>query len=105
MSIKVKGFLQDVGGASRVTRLREENFAKGSTIIDPRDPIRELADKLHPEHMTFKVVDIREATKDEITATLKMLTGEGGCGCGCEECGGCDDHHHHDDHCGCGHCH
>ena len=53
-----------------------------------------------------EVVDSREATKEEITATLKMLTGEGGCGCGCDECEGCDsDHHHHDDHCGCGHCH
>ena len=62
MSIKVKGFLQDVGGASRVTKLREENFAKGSPIPDPRDPIREMADKLHPEHMLFKVVDIREAS-------------------------------------------
>ena len=53
-----------------------------------------------------EVVDSREATKEEITATLKMLTGEGGCGCGCDECEGCDsEHHHHDDHCGCGHCH
>ena len=62
MSIKVKGFLQDIGGASRVVKLREENFAKGSPIPDPHDPIREVADLLHPEHMTFKVVDIREAS-------------------------------------------
>ena len=62
MSIKVKGFLKDVGGASRVTKLREDNFAAGSPIPDPKDPIREMADKLHPEHMTFKVVDIREAS-------------------------------------------
>ena len=61
-SIKVRGFLQDVGGASRVTKLRAENFAKGSPIPDPRDPIRELADQLHPKHMLFKVVDIREAS-------------------------------------------
>ena len=46
MSINVKGFFQDVGGASRVVKLREENFAKGSTTPDPHDPIRELADKL-----------------------------------------------------------
>ena len=52
-----------------------------------------------------EVVDIREATKDEITATLKMLTGEGGCGCGCDDCEGCGHDHHHDEHCGCGHCH
>ena len=62
MSIKVKGFLKDVGGASRVTKMREENFAKGSPIPDPKDPIREVADLLHPEHMVFKVVDIREAS-------------------------------------------
>ena len=58
---------------------------------------------------TGVVTEIREATKDEITATLKMITGEGGCGCGCEDCSGCDDHcehdHQHGDHCGCGHCH
>ncbi|MCR5136405.1 MAG: iron-sulfur cluster-binding domain-containing protein [Oscillospiraceae bacterium] len=62
MSIKVKGFLQDVGGASRVTRLREENFGKGSPVADPRDPIREVADLLHPEHMTFRVTEIRDAS-------------------------------------------
>ena len=62
MSIKVKGFFRDIGGASRVVKLREENFAKGSLIPDPHDPIREVADLLHPEHMSFKVVDIREAS-------------------------------------------
>ena len=59
MSIKVKGFLKDIGGASRVTKLREDNFAAGSPIPDPRDPIREMADKLHPEHMTFKAISAR----------------------------------------------
>ena len=62
MSIKVRGFLKDVGGASRVTKLREENFAKGSPVPDPKDPIREVADLLHPEHMIFRVTDIREAS-------------------------------------------
>ena len=62
MSIKVKGFFQDIGGASRVVKLREENFAKGSPIPDPKDPIREVADLLHPKHMVFRVVSIREAS-------------------------------------------
>lgn len=55
-----------------------------------------------------EIKDIREATPEEITRTLKIITGEGGCGCGCDDCEGCDDHHHHHehgDHCGCGHCH
>ena len=75
MSIKVKGFLQDVGGASRVTKLREENFAKGSTIPDPKDPIREVADLLHPKHMVFKVVDIREASPS--SRVFRFESGDG----------------------------
>ena len=39
---------------------------------------------------------------------LNMLSGEGGCGCG--NCGGCDDDcncegQNYKDGCGCGHCH
>lgn len=67
MSIKVKGFLKDVGGASRVTKLREENFAKGSPVADPRDPIRELADQLHPASMKVRVTEIREASPSSRT--------------------------------------
>ena len=62
MSITVKGFFKDVGGASRVTKMREANFNAGSPVPDPRDPIREMADLLHPEHMEFRVVDIRDAS-------------------------------------------
>ena len=42
--MKVKGFLKDVGGASRVTKMRQDLIAKGSPIPDPKDPIRALAD-------------------------------------------------------------
>ena len=75
MSIKVKGFLKDVGGASRVTKLREENFAKGSPIPDPKDPIRELADKLHPESMQVRVVDIREASPSSRVYRFESVDG------------------------------
>ncbi len=75
MSIKVKGFLKDVGGASRVTKLREENFAKGSPIPDPKDPIRELADKLHPDKMMVKVVDIREASPSSRVYRFESVDG------------------------------
>ena len=55
-----------------------------------------------------EVTENRDATKDEIQGMLNMLSGEGGCSCGCESCGGgccdddCDGSHHE---CGCGHCH
>ena len=48
MSINVKGFLKDVGGAGRVTKLREEALAAASPVPQPKDPIRELTEKLHP---------------------------------------------------------
>ncbi|MDE7379328.1 MAG: FKBP-type peptidyl-prolyl cis-trans isomerase [Paraprevotella sp.] len=57
-----------------------------------------------------EVTENREATKDEIQGMLNMLSGEGGCSCGCGGCGGdCDDEcgcgGHDDGGCGCGHCH
>jgi FKBP-type peptidyl-prolyl cis-trans isomerase SlyD len=53
-----------------------------------------------------KVVVSREATKDEIQTMIDRMSGEG-CGCGCDDCNGdCDEHHHQDGGCGgCGHCH
>ena len=62
MSINVKGFLKDVGGASRVTKLRELALANASSVPQPKDPIRELSDKLHPLQMQFRVTEIRDAT-------------------------------------------
>lgn len=57
-------------------------------------------------HFVGTVVENREATNDEVTGMINMLSGEGcGCGCGCDDCGGCGDGHHHDEGCGCGHCH
>lgn len=54
-----------------------------------------------------EVTENRDATKDEIQGMLNMLSGEGGCGCGCcgDDCGeecGCGSH---DEGCHCGHCH
>lgn len=56
-------------------------------------------------HYVGTVVESREATNDEITGRLNMMSGEG-CGCGCcgGDCGG-DCGEGHDSGCGCGHCH
>ena len=87
-----------------------ERFNGTITEITEKEITVDLNHPLAGKSLIFvgEVVDIREATKEEITSTLKMLTGEGGCGCGCEDCEGCDHKghdHHHGDHCGCGHCH
>lgn len=62
MSIKVKGFLKDVGGASRVTEMRRKSIESASAIPDPRDFVREVADRLHPDPMDLRVTEIREAS-------------------------------------------
>lgn len=77
------------------------------TEIGDTEVVVDLNHPLAGKSLIFvgEMVDIREATKEEITATLKMITGEGGCGCGCDDCEGCGHEHEHGDHCGCGHCH
>ena len=62
MSIKVKGFLKDVGGASRVTAARKAAIAGASSVPDPKDHIREVADLLHPDPMLLKVTEIRQTS-------------------------------------------
>ena len=60
--MKIKGFFQDIGGASRVTKMRQELIRNGSPVPQPKDPIRELADALHPGRQTFTITQIRDAS-------------------------------------------
>ena len=73
--MKVKGFLKDVGGASRVTKMRKQLIANGSPLPDPKDPIRELADLLHPGKQQFKVTEIREASPTATTYRFSPVNG------------------------------
>lgn len=73
--MKIKGFLQDVGGASRVTKMREALIAKGSTVPDPKDPIRALADALHPGPQEFTVSQVREASPTSTTYRFSPKNG------------------------------
>ena len=56
-------------------------------------------------HFKGKVLEVREATEEELNA---LLGGGGGCGCGgncgdgCGDDCGCDDDHNHSNGCGCG---
>lgn len=75
MSIKVKGFFQDIGGADRVTKARAEAINQASGTLDPRDPIRELADKLHPLSMKVRVVKIEQASPTSRTFRFESVDG------------------------------
>ena len=61
--MKVKGFLQDVGGASRVTKRRQAVYDKASPKPAPYDPIGAVAKALHPGMIELRVEEIRTASK------------------------------------------
>ena len=73
--IKVEGFFQDIGGAGRVTKLRREKHKYASAVPDPKDPIRELADRLHPGVMKLRVTDIRNASPTAKTFRFEPVEG------------------------------
>ncbi len=60
--MKVKGFLTDVGGASRVTKAREEKYNNASSVPSPYDPIGNTAKLLHPGMIEMKLTEIKEAS-------------------------------------------
>ena len=89
----------------------------GSVVEVKTDVV--VMDMNHPlagEDLTFagEVVENRPATNEEIQEMVKMMTGEGGCGCGsgCGDCGsdcgdGCGSENNDEEAgcgCGCGHC-
>ena len=81
-------------------------FGKVLEITDTHVKI-DLNHPLAGKELNFngKVIENREATKEEIQQMLNQMSGEG-CGCGCDDCGGgCEEGHQHDSGCGCGHCH
>lgn len=75
MSIKIKGLITDIGGAGRVTELRRSKLANASAVPDPKDPIRELSDKLHPAAMKLRCVSVTDASPSAKTFRLESLDG------------------------------
>ncbi|MCR5761384.1 MAG: iron-sulfur cluster-binding domain-containing protein [Sphaerochaetaceae bacterium] len=61
--MKFKGFLKDVGGASRVTKARLAAFENASDKPVKVDPIAEVAKQWHPGKVELKLVDIIDSCK------------------------------------------
>ena len=74
--MKFKGFLKDVGGASRVARARLEAFAAASAEPVRDDPIGDVARAWHPGRLKLKVVDIREASPT--AKSFRFVRADGG---------------------------
>ena len=74
--MKIKGFLKDVGGASRVTKARLKAFKEASPVPESVDPIAETAKRWHPGRLKLKVTKIQDAS---ITAkTFRFVREDGG---------------------------
>ncbi|MBR6397985.1 MAG: iron-sulfur cluster-binding domain-containing protein, partial [Lachnospiraceae bacterium] len=74
--MKIKGFLQDVTGASRVTKARLAAFENASPVPVKEDPISETRMRWHPGKLNLTVKEIRDAS---ITAkTFRFVRSDGG---------------------------
>lgn len=69
--MKIKSFLKDVGGASRVTKARKAKFDNASGKNEYTDPINALAGELHPGKMKVRITKV-----EEVSPTAKKFTFE-----------------------------
>ena len=74
--MKVKGFLKDVGGASRVTKARLAAFEKASPVPVTEDPIGDVAREWHPGRLELMVTQIRRASKTANTIRFERTDGK-----------------------------
>ena len=74
--MKVKGFLKDVGGASRVTKARLAAFENASPVAVRDDPIGNVAREWHPGKLDLVVTDVRPASKTATTVRFERQDGK-----------------------------
>ncbi len=74
--MKIKGFLKDVTGASRVTKARLNAFASASSAPEKTDPIAEVVKQWHPGKLDLVVTDVRPACKTAVTVRFERTDGK-----------------------------
>ena len=72
----VKGFLKDVGGASRVTKARLAAFEAASPKPVMNDPVGDVAREWHPGKIDLVVKEIRPASKTAVTVRFARPDGK-----------------------------
>ena len=66
---KIKGLIEDISGAIRVTKKREEAFKNAKDENLYVDPINQVARELHPAPFLVKVIKI-----EDVSITSRMFT-------------------------------
>ena len=73
--MRVKGFLQDALGASRVTKARRELIEAGDANAPYRDHVRSLAQELHPAETRLVVTQVENVSAHARRLTLRPEEG------------------------------
>ena len=73
--MKVKNFIKDVGGASRVTKKRLQAFASASPALESVDPIGDVSRAWHPGPIELMVTKITPACKTAKTIRFERTDG------------------------------
>ncbi len=74
--MKIKGFLQDVGGASRVTKARLNAFEAASPVPVAADPISDVAREWHPGTIELQAADIYPVSPTAKTVRFVRADGQ-----------------------------
>ena len=74
--MKVKNFLTDVGGASRVTKARLKAFASASPALTDVDPIGNVSREWHPGPIELVVTKITPACRTAKTIRFERTDGQ-----------------------------
>lgn len=93
-------------GARVPLQNEDGNFFMGIVLDITSDKVRiDLNSPLAGKTLNFvgKVIENREATKEEMQTFVSQMSGHG-CGGGCGSCSGGCGHHHEGESCDCGHC-
>ena len=74
--MKIKGFLKDVTGASRVTKARLSAFESASSVPETNDPIADVVAQWHPKKFAVKITGIRDASPTAKTVRFVRADGQ-----------------------------
>lgn len=75
MNMKVKGFLKDISGASRIVKIRKEKINEADERPETQDSINDIAKKLHPNSLRLCVREVRQISST--TRSYELVAKEG----------------------------
>lgn len=73
--VKVRGYFKDIKGTDRIIKMRKQKIAEAPAVPMAHDPIKELANELHPSELHLKIDSIVDETPS--TKTYRFVKNDG----------------------------